>query len=155
MLHFSSTRSASGYTNAEFRSIFPTCFFVGVRTICLCANALKLEYWHLFIACKNWLCGYETWMKAVFSWMKNTFSCSQFSPRNTGNSILELCNSKMSRAQLQSRPTPRTPEKRGLTAPCWYSRWLLYSKAWIRLERPSPSLQEYNTRSTQCELYFL
>ena len=32
-------------------NLFPR-FFVGLRRICLCANALNFEYQHLFIACK-------------------------------------------------------------------------------------------------------
>ena len=98
-------------------NFFP-CFFVGLCRICLCANVLKFEYWHLFIACKNWLCGYKTWMKAIFSWMKNALFSSQLSPRNTGNCILGLWNSKFM--------PPDPPRRRGLTAPCWYS-CLLYS----------------------------
>ena len=35
-----------------FSQFFPS-FFVGLCRICLCANALNLEYQHLFIACKN------------------------------------------------------------------------------------------------------
>ena len=97
-------------------------FFVGLRRICLCANVLNFANQHLFIACKNWLCGYETWMKAIFSWKKNRLYCSQFSPRKTGNLILVLWNYKIFRGAR--RPDP--PRRRGLTAHCWYSR-LLYS----------------------------
>ena len=50
----------SCYTNALFQSIFFPRFFVGLCRICLCANVLNFEYHHLFIACKNRLCGYET-----------------------------------------------------------------------------------------------
>lgn len=42
--------------------LFPR-FFIGLHRICLCAIVLNFEYWHLPVACKNWLCGYETWMK--------------------------------------------------------------------------------------------
>ena len=111
----------SCYTNTVFQSIFFLRFFVGLRRICLCANVLNFEYQHLFIACKNWLCGYETWMKALFSWKKNRLNCSQFCPRNTGKLILGLWNSKIF---WESTP-PDPPRRRGLTAPCWYSR-LLY-----------------------------
>ena len=96
-------------------------FFVGLCRICLCANILNFEYQHLLIAGKNWLCGYETWMKALFSWKKNRLYCSQFSPRNTGNLILGLRNSKI----FWGSTPPDPPRRRGLTAPCWYSR-LLY-----------------------------
>ena len=102
-------------------NFFPR-FFVGLRRICLFANVLNFEYQHLFIACKNWLCGYETWMKAIFSWKKNRLYCSQFSPRNTGNLILGLQISKI----FWGSTPPDPPRRRGLTAPCWYSR-LLYS----------------------------
>ena len=105
-------------TNAIFQSIV---FFVGLCRICLCANILNFEYQHLLIAGKNWLCGYETWMKALFSWKKNRLYCSQFSPRNTGNLILGLRNSKI----FWGSTPPDPPRRRGLTAPCWYSR-LLY-----------------------------
>ena len=132
---FSYTRSTSGYlqyydnkclvlscyTNTVFQSIFFLRFFVGLPRICLCANVLNFEYQHLLIACKNWLCGYETWMKALFSWKKNRLYCSQFCPRNTGKLILGLWNSKIF---WESTP-PDPPRRRGLTAPCWYSR-LLY-----------------------------
>ena len=135
---FSYTRSTSGYlqyydnkclalsclacyTNTVFQSIFFLRFFVGLCRICLCANVLNFEYQHFFIACKNWLCGYETWMKALFSWKKNRLYCSQFSPRNTGNLILGLRNSKI----FWGSTPPDPPRRRGLTAPCWYSR-LLY-----------------------------
>ena len=104
-------------------------FFPRISAGLLCANVLNFEYWHLFIACKNWLCGYETWMKAIFSWMKNTLFCSQFSPWNTGNGSLGLWNSKMLWGSMPPGPPPLPPHprKRGLMAPCWYSR-LLYSK---------------------------
>ena len=95
--------------------------FLGLRGICLCANVLNFEYQHLFIACKNWLCGYETWMKALFSWKKNRLYSSQCSPRNTGNLILGLRNSNI----FWGSTPPDPPRRRGLTAPCWYSR-LLY-----------------------------
>ena len=101
-----------GYTNAVFQSIFLV-FLHRFTQNCLCPNVLNFEYWHLFIACKNyWLCDYETWMKAIFSWMKNTLFCTQFSPQNTGNRILGLWNSKMF---LQSMP-PDLPRRRGPTA---------------------------------------
>ena len=115
-------------------SQFFTHFSVGLPRICLCANVRNFEYWHLFIACKNWLCGNETWMRAIFSWMKNTLFCSQFSPWNTGNGILGLWNSKMlwgSTPPLPGPPPlPPHPRKRGLMASCWYSR-LLYSNCWL------------------------
>ena len=106
------------YFSLEF---FPR-FFVGLCRICLCANVLNFEYWHLSVACKNWLCGYETWMKTIFSWMKNRFFCSQFSPQNTGNHNLGFWNSKI----LGGSMPPDPPGRRGLIAPCWYSQ-LLYS----------------------------
>ena len=67
---FSYTRSTSGYLQyydnkclvlsclvllhkrSSSVNFFPS-FFVGLRRICLCANALNFEYQHLFIACKN------------------------------------------------------------------------------------------------------
>ena len=128
MICFSYTRSVSGYTNTVFQSIFFPRFFVGLRRICLCANVPNFWYRHLLIACKNWLCGYETWMKAIFSRMKNTLFFFQFSPQNTGNHILGLWNSKI--FWLSTPPDPA--RKRGLTAPCWYS-WLLYSTRKCRL----------------------
>ena len=104
-----------------FSQFFPR-FFVGLHRICLCANVPNFEYRHVLIACKNWLCGYETWMKAIFPRMKNTLFCSQFSPRNTGNRILGLWNSEIFWGSMPPDP----PWRRELTAPCWYSR-LLYS----------------------------
>ena len=92
------TRSTSCYTNTVFQS-----FFVGLHRI---ANVLNFEYWHLFIACKNWLCGYETWMK-------NTFFCSQFSPQDTGYHILGFWNSKMFGRSMP----PRSPWKKGANGP--------------------------------------
>ena len=112
-----------------FQLIFPTflgSFFVGLRRICLCANVLNFEYWHLFIACKNWLCGYETWMKAVFSWMKNTLFCLHVSPRNTGNRILGVWNSKIFWGGACFQTPPR---RRGLTAPCWLQSVTLFKPA--------------------------
>ena len=102
----------------NFSQFFPH-FFVGLPRICLCANVLNFEYWHLFIACKNWLWGYETWMRAIFSWMKNTLFCSQFSPWNTGNGILGLWNSKMLGGEHAPRvPTSTpTPQKKGTNGP--------------------------------------
>ena len=94
----------SCYTNTVFQSIFFPRFFVGLRRICLFANVLNFEYQHLFIACKNWLCGYETWMKALFSWKKNRLYCSQFCPRNTGKLILGLWNSKIFWESTPPRP---------------------------------------------------
>ena len=35
-----------------FSQFFPR-FFVGLHRICLCANVLNFDYWHLFIACKK------------------------------------------------------------------------------------------------------
>ena len=111
----------------NFSQFFPR-FAVGLPRICLCASILNFEYWHLFIACKNWLCGYETWMRAIFSWMENTLFCSQFSPWNTGNGSLGLWNSKMLWGSTPTGPPllPPHPRKGGLMAPCWYSP-LLYS----------------------------
>ena len=122
---FSYTRALLVTQTLYFSQFFP-CFFVGLCRICLCANVLKFEYWHLFIACKNWLCGYKTWMKAIFSWMKNALFSSQLSPWNTGNCILGLWNSKIFWGSMPPDP----PRGRGLTAPCWYSHsiqtcWLL------------------------------
>ena len=115
----------------NFSQFFPH-FSVGLPRICLCANVLNFEYWHLFIACKNWLCGNETWMKAIFSWMENTLFCCQFSPWNTGNGSLGLWNSKMLWGSMLpgSPPLLPHPRKRGLMSPCWYSQ-LPYSNCWL------------------------
>ena len=130
----------------NFSQFFP-CFSVGLPRICLCANVLNFEYWHLFIACKNWLCGNETWMEAIFSWMKNTLFCSQFSPWNTGNGMLGLWNSKMlggGEHVPRVPPLPPCPEK-GDEWPltdtvgypiqnCWLLQLLvkaLYSSRWV------------------------
>ena len=63
-------------------------------------------------------------MKATFSWIKNTLFCPQFSPQNAESRILGLWNFTVF---WESSPRDLLPpRKRGLTAPCWYSR-LLYS----------------------------
>ena len=85
------------------------------------------SFHHLFIACKNELCNWqiERWMKATFSRIKNTLFCPQFSPQNAENRILGLWNFKL--FWVSTPPDPLLlPRKRGLMAPCWYSR-LLYS----------------------------
>ena len=103
-----------------FSQFFSTFLCRFMQNYCLRANVLNFEYQHLFIACKNWLCGYETWMKAIFSWKKSRLYCFQFSPWNTGNLILGLRNSKI----FWGSTPPDPPRRRGLTAPCWYSRLL-------------------------------
>ena len=109
-------------TQTLYFSQFFTHFFVGLGRICLCANVLNFEYWHLFIVCKNWLCGYEAWMKTAFSWMKSRLFCSQFNPRNTGNCILGFWNSKI----FWGNKPPDPLRRKGLLAACRCSR-LLYS----------------------------
>ena len=112
---------ASGCTNAVFQSIFPIFLCRFTQNLFMC-NVLNFEYRDLFIACKNWLCGYEIWMKAIFSWLKNTLFNSQFSSQNTGDHILGLWNSTIFWGSMPPDP----PRRRELTARCWYSR-LLYS----------------------------
>ena len=61
-------------------------------------------------------------MKATFSWIKNKLFFPQVSPQNSEIRILGLWNFKIFWGSMPPDPLP--PRKRGLTAPCWYSRLL-------------------------------
>ena len=54
----------------------------------------NFEYWHLFIACKNWLCSYETWMMAIFSFLNEKhillYSIQSSESRHTGSCALAV-----------------------------------------------------------------
>ena len=122
---FSYTRSASGYLQYyDNKCLVLSCLVT--QTMYFSQFFLRFFVYHyLFIAGKNWLCGYETWLKALFSWKKKKKTGSgvlNLVPGILENLILGLWNSKIF---WESTP-PDPPRRRGLTAHCWYSR-LLYS----------------------------
>ena len=62
-------------------------------------------------------------LKPTFPWMKTRSFVLKFNPQKAENRILGLWNVKISHSRTRLDPV-FPPKRRGLTAPCWYSRLL-------------------------------
>ena len=68
-------------------------------------------------------CVTDKLLKPTFPWMKTRSFVLKFNPQKAENRILGLWNVKISHSRMRLDPV-FPPKRRGLTAPCWYSRLL-------------------------------
>ena len=102
-------------------SNFFTSFFIGLHRICIRAKVRNLVF-IIFSLLVGIDCVTDK-LKPTFPWMKTCSFVLKFNPQKAENHILGLWNVKISHSRI--RPDPIFPPKRrGLTAPCWYSRLL-------------------------------